>query len=359
MISIRKYLDGSAETSEPASPPLGANPARSKDGDLLSASLDAYRSALAEMGRCSVDACPAEGPALEQKLTQISAQIGVRATRESVAAADAGVQTELRQWGLRAARHYMRKAGEVKEILLAMAQTTESVGQRDARCARQIDEVTRTLRRIASLDDISQMRTSIERSAAELKDSIDRMTAEGKAVLERMQAQVSTFQAKLEEAEQIAGIDALTRLRSRMAVEGQLEQRIAAGAPFCVAILDVDGFKGVNDAHGHLVGDALLKQFAGELKSACRATDVVGRWGGDEFLIVLDGETAQAEAQIERVRKWVCGQYTVEASAGPLKLSVGASIGLAPWTPADTLPQLLERADAAMYQNKAANRARR
>lgn len=365
MISIRKYLDGTLEAEPDAETARGLARATSrakdkgKDGLLVDASLAAYRAALGEMGQCSVDACPAEGPALASKLTEIAHGMGERPTAESVATADAWVQTELRNWGRRTARHYREKAGEVKQILLAMAQTTESVGQRDARHARQIDEMTRTLRRIASLDDITQIRSSLEHSTAELKASVERMAAEGKALLERMQTQVTTFQTKLEEAELTASIDALTRLRSRMWVEGQLEQRITAGTAFCVAILDIDGFKGVNDKHGHLVGDALLKQFAGELKSACRSNDLVGRWGGDEFLIVLDGERTQAEAQIERVRKWVCGQYTLESSSGTLKLNVEASIGLAEWMPPELLQPLLERADAAMYACKGAGRERR
>lgn len=361
MISIRKYLDGTAEAPESEITPVrgAANGARGREGDVLRASLKAYGSALAEMGRCSVDACPAEGPALESSLGELAHALGERPTPETIGKTDAGVQAELRGWGRRAASHYRAKAGEVKEILLAMARTTESVGQRDARYAQRFEEMTHKLNRIACLDDISAIRTSIQNSAAELKESIERMAAEGRAVLEQMQAQVTTFQAKLEEAEQMASIDPLTRLRSRMWVEGQLEQRIAAGAPFCVAVVDVDGFKAVNDQHGHLAGDGLLKQFAEELRSACRASDIVGRWGGDEFLIVLDGERAQAEAQIERVRKWVCGQYTVETSAGAVKLNVEASIGLAEWTPPEPMTPLLERADAAMYACKGAGRDRR
>lgn len=361
MISIRKYLDGTAEApAEEAAPVHGtANGGRSREGDVLRASLKAYGSALAEMGRSSVDACPAEGPALEAKLGEIAHGLGERPTAEAIGDADTGVQTQLREWGRRTARHYRCKAGEVKEILLAMAQTTQAVGQRDAHYAQQVGEMTRNLNRIACLEDISEIRASIQHSAAELKESIERMAAEGRAVLERMEAQVTTFQAKLEEAEQMASVDPLTRLRGRMWVEGQLEQRLAAGLPFCVAVVDVDGFKAVNDQHGHLAGDALLKQFAEELRSACRAADIVGRWGGDEFLIVLDGGCAQAEAQLERVRKWVCGQYTVETSAGVVKLNVEASIGLAEWMPPEPMAKLLERADAAMYACKGAGRERR
>jgi diguanylate cyclase (GGDEF)-like protein len=135
-------------------------------------------------------------------------------------------------------------------------------------------------------------------------------------------------------------------------METQIELRIAAAKPFCVAILDMDGFKGVNDKYGHLAGDDVLRQFAGELKSACRSTDLVGRWGGDEFLVLLDGHIAPAEAQIERVRKWVCGDYTVSQSTGSRKLPIQASIGLAEFVAPETMSQLLDRADAAMYANK-------
>lgn len=72
---------------------------------------------------------------------------------------------------------------------------------------------------------------------------------------------------------------------------------------FCIAIVDMDGFRKVNDAHGHLVGNELLKQFAKELASACRSADVTRRWGGDEFVIALDCSLAEANSQIDRLHK--------------------------------------------------------
>ncbi|HWG19168.1 MAG TPA: GGDEF domain-containing protein [Terracidiphilus sp.] len=353
MISIRKYLDGGLAEPEPATPqPRNRRGA----GDLLPLAMEAYRAALSEMGRCSVDACAATGTALEKVLVGAADGLALNVTADALAQTGASARQQLREWGRDTARHYQQKAGEVKEMLLAMAQTAESVGERDQRCARQMHDVTAQLRQIASLEDLTQMRSSIEKSAADLKSSIDRMTAEGKAVLDALQAKVTTFQVKLEEAEQTASCDALTRLHSRLCVENQLEQRIAAAVPFCVAILDINGFKAVNDTHGHLVGAEVLKQFATELRSACRSSDLVGRWGGDEFIVLLDCGMAQAQAQIERVSRWVCGNYVVEGIAGALKLSVEASIGLAEFAPLETLKQLLDRADAAMYRKKPAGR---
>src|ERR1700676_1919244 len=258
MISIRKYLDGTNAPVD-ANTPL-PRPVR-KAGELLPLCIDAYRAALGSMGRAGADACPALGTSLDKALATIAESLASNPTPQLVAAADANVRNEVQKWGRSTARHYQTTAAEVKEILLVMARTAESVGDRDQRCAQQLNEVTANLKSIASLEDISQIRISIEKSAADLKGSVDRMTAEGKAVLDRLQAQVVTFEAKLAEAEQIASSDALTRLRSRMWIETQIEHRIAAAKPFCVALLDLDGFKGVNDQYGHLAGDDVLKQF--------------------------------------------------------------------------------------------------
>ena len=138
------------------------------------------------------------------------------------------------------------------------------------------------------------------------------------------------------------------RARSRSGSESALA--------FCVAMIDIDGFKKVNDNHGHLTGDELLKQFGAELRSACRATDVIGRWGGDEFILIYDCGLAEAEAQTERLRKWICGNYEVKGKSGALKLRVDASIGLAAHVTGEGVKELVARADAAMYEQKAASR---
>jgi GGDEF domain-containing protein len=79
--------------------------------------------------------------------------------------------------------------------------------------------------------------------------------------------------------------------------------------------------------------------------------------GGDEFIVLLDCGLPAAQAQIERLTKWVCGGYTVEANNGPAKLTVNASIGLAEHVAPETMKQLLDRADLEMYRQKPAKHA--
>jgi diguanylate cyclase len=103
------------------------------------------------------------------------------------------------------------------------------------------------------------------------------MQQESRESVAALQTKVTTYQTKLEEAEQRASRDALTGLDNRQGVESKVLRRIATHQPFCVAMLDLNGFKDVNDLHGHEAGDDLLRQFSSELRSTSRAADVVGR----------------------------------------------------------------------------------
>jgi diguanylate cyclase (GGDEF)-like protein len=349
MISIKQYID-QAQTEF-----VGHDKQKAKA--LLPLTLAAYRSALSEMGACGLDVCPALGVELKQGLNNLAEKLVAEVSCETVEETEAHVRGRLQGWSRNVALHNRQQAGEVKEILLVMAHTAESVGDRDQRCAQQIHEVTTRLNSIANLEDLTEIRESIKQSASELKTSIDRIAAESKAALDHLRGEVSAYQTKLEEAEQIAARDSLTGLGSRLWVETQIEKLIHADAPFCVAIIDINEFKKVNDKHGHLVGDELLKQFATEMRSVCRSTDLLGRWGGDEFMLVLDRcGIDEATSQIDRLREWVCGDYTVQGNSGARKLQVDASIGLAERQPAESMKDLVDRADAQMYQQKAASR---
>jgi diguanylate cyclase (GGDEF)-like protein len=348
MISLKKYLDAATTGAEAQDEP--------DETGILPAAIAAYRSALNEMGGCGLDVCPALGEELKQGLSKSSEMLSGKLSPERVASSETEVRRKLQDWGRKAARHYQDRTEEVKGLLIVMARTAESVGERDQRCRGQINEVTARLRRIASLDDLTEIRASIEKSAAELKTSIDRMAADGKAAIEHLRAEVSVYQTKLEEAEAMSSHDALTGVRSRVFAECQIARRIAEDTPHSIAILDIDGFKQVNDVHGHLVGDELLKQFAGELKSASRSTDVIARWGGDEFLVLLDCARDSASAQTDRLRQWVCGNYKLHGTNGLTTLKVNASIGLAEYFKGETMKSVIERADAAMYADKAASR---
>jgi diguanylate cyclase (GGDEF)-like protein len=350
MISLKKYLDM----------PSGSKGITAiEEPELLKVAIEEYSATLEAMRNCCAKACPVTADALNQELAEVRCGLSVSMESEKLAKAATRAREQLNEWGGATERHYHQKADEVKELLLTMARAAESVSARDARCAGQMDEMTGRLSAIASLEDLTEIRVSIKRSARELKTSIERMTSEGKAALDAMRERVSAYQTKLDVAEAIASRDALTGLSSRLDVERQIERRIAAGTVFCVALIDIDGFKRTNDQHGHLMGDELLKQFGTELRLACRAMDVIGRWGGDEFLLIFDCGLMEGQARAERLRKWVCGSYTLEGKQGEIKLQLQTSIGLAVHGTNEAMNELIERADAAMYAEKELSRRKR
>lgn len=154
--------------------------------------------------------------------------------------------------------------------------------------------------------------------------------------------------------------DALTGLPNRALLEDRLEHTLAAAsrtkAPVAALFVDIDGFKTVNDAHGHLVGDALLQELARRLTSVTRPADTVARFGGDEFVIVCD-DTDEAAAQ--RIAQRVAETCRPEVQVGALHLQVTASIGIAVSPPLEADGgQLVRCADAALYRAKADGRDR-
>jgi diguanylate cyclase (GGDEF)-like protein len=149
--------------------------------------------------------------------------------------------------------------------------------------------------------------------------------------------------------------DALTGLPNRSALyekirDLQAERRGSAGV-FAALFLDLDGFKAINDRHGHLVGDEVLRQVGAHLVAAVRASDYVARWGGDEFMVLLVGPS-DAERIAETVRRLGRGiDLTLQTTPDPVRaaFSVGLIDDIAPeMTPDD----ILSHADERMYEHK-------
>lgn len=129
---------------------------------------------------------------------------------------------------------------------------------------------------------------------------------------------------------------------------------------FSVIMIDLNGFKQVNDKYGHLAGDDLLRQFAMELQMYTRSGDMVGRWGGDEFVVLLSSDAAGAASHMDRIREWVFGKYTIHRGANKdaTVVHMDASLGLAEWREGVTMQEVVAEADAAMYRDKNKSRAR-
>lgn len=335
LISLKRYLD--ADHSE-----------------LLKPALDSYRAALAATGVFGSQACPNLGQEFEHTLWNLQHALELEATPAGVIETQRRFETELKQASTRAAGYLKQKTVEVKELLLVLARTTEGVGERDERYTRQFHDFSRRLDAIADLDDLAKIRSSLVQSARELKTCIEGMARESQTSVGQLRAEISTYQIKLAETERLASRDSLTGLGNRRRIEFELEDLEKQGRPFCLMMLDVNGFKQINDSFGHLAGDQVLKQFAAELQTNLRAAELVGRWGGDEFLVILSGTPREADALVAHVRSAVFGDYSIDAGGSRRRVKISAAIGVAFANPGEPGSAVIERADAEMYRDKAA-----
>jgi diguanylate cyclase (GGDEF)-like protein len=150
-------------------------------------------------------------------------------------------------------------------------------------------------------------------------------------------------------------VDGLTGLANRRHAQRSLETELARAARFggslALVLCDIDDFKIVNDRHGHLAGDDVLRELAAVLKATVRTVDVAARWGGEEFALILPGTDAAGAAQLaERAREALAGRTILTQEGVPVRVT--ASFGVASWPEHGEGDDLLRAADFALYEAK-------
>jgi diguanylate cyclase (GGDEF)-like protein len=158
--------------------------------------------------------------------------------------------------------------------------------------------------------------------------------------------------------EALATLDSLTGLPNRRSFDVLAAQALKDAqrncAPLVALLIDLDHFKVLNDTHGHLAGDEVLRQFANVLQSSLRQSDILCRWGGEEFIVLLrETEGRQALEVAQKIRRRT-EQLTFNYEENPLRLTT--SIGVSALQPGDSLHALLTRADRALYRAKQSGR---
>jgi diguanylate cyclase (GGDEF)-like protein len=161
--------------------------------------------------------------------------------------------------------------------------------------------------------------------------------------------------------ERQALVDGLTGLANRRQCEETLASELARverfGGPLAVVVADLDWFKDINDRYGHPAGDAVLREFAILLRETLRDVDLAGRWGGEEFLLILPGTDVEGGARVaDRIRVALAGRIVLAADGTPIPVT--ASFGVAATPPATTASELFAAADAALYEAKRAGKNR-
>lgn len=238
-------------------------------------------------------------------------------------------------------------------LLRKLAEVAATSGEGAAEYARTLAECEEELRKITDMESMGRLVSTLLTSTAAVRNSTEILRSELTATRDEMQS----LRDQLGSLQNEAVTDPLTGLRNRRGFSRSLEE-LCAGNPDAlttcsVMIADIDHFKRVNDTYGHLFGDQVIRTAAQALKSVLKGRDIVARFGGEEFIMLLPNTPQHgAFALAEQLRNTFAKGRIRRANSNEFIDSVTISIGVAVPAPGETIEQAIERADKALYQAK-------
>ena len=192
-----------------------------------------------------------------------------------------------------------------------------------------------------------------------LLEDFQRLEAELKRAQRSLEIKEIELKAVLAQAHEITNTDVLTFLPNRRKIIVDLQEEVIRstryGTPLSISVVDIDYFKDINDTYGHATGDEVLRTIGARLKEQIRHPDTIGRFGGEEFLIVLPN--SDLKAAVEQANRLCQHVRSMQIEFESHSFSVTVSIGVAQLkVPQENWEQLLHRADTAMYKAKNSGR---
>lgn len=218
--------------------------------------------------------------------------------------------------------------------------------------------------RISELENIRELRKRMNDEVANLRRAVAEKQQKDEEAYSTLTRRVETLQAKLSEMEVEATVDPLTKVGNRRRFDSSLKRLVATakenGTSVALAMIDVDHFKKINDTHGHPIGDRVLVCVAQWLSKGVRQTDVVCRYGGEEFAILLPGASAnEVEGRMKKLLMDISNSsYEYDVLGRKEKVHFTVSCGLVDLDPEEEPDGLVKRADEALYEAKKKGRNR-
>jgi diguanylate cyclase len=262
--------------------------------------------------------------------------------------------------GVEAERKALEKAnavldGEMQKIMTLVDQTHQGTD----RFGKTLDSFTGHLNAPPDLDRLKLVVGKVAQETKMIAEQNMRLQTQ----LSQSTQQMAELRYNLDKVRQEALIDTLTEVGNRKSFDAQIkklsEEAVESATPLCLLMIDIDYFKKFNDSYGHLVGDQVLKLVGKTLLESVKGRDVVSRYGGEEFAVLLPQTVLDTAVYVaDQLRKTVGSKKITRRSTNESLGAITLSIGVAQWQPEESLTALIERADKGLYQAKQTGRNR-
>jgi diguanylate cyclase (GGDEF)-like protein len=213
----------------------------------------------------------------------------------------------------------------LKEVVETVAWAVNSFKGYGERHKSSLSKLADGFDALSRVEDIGELRRRLREDVSSLRNTVEQMRQESEESVRRLESQVTAFQERVDQARKETGIDRLTGLGSRREAERNLQKAAKRDGPVCLLLFDIEGFRQINQAHGTLFGDKLLRALTHTLRERFPGEGVLFRWGADEFLAIAEGSLAARLDQSRGICESFAGSsyYTAE---GGLKKPVSARV---------------------------------
>jgi len=291
---------------------------------------------------------PELAEAYREQLTGLQTRLAAEADAKTLEESRATLHEVLTAFSTRARRYSEALTDRLDQTLAAVA------SNEDTRSLRSVRYVGHLIDFVDQMEEsvLSMNQTRLTQQATELRKFAESIELDSRDDYTQLRDKLDQFRHRLVEAELLAARDPLTGVANRRELDRQLASRLQSGREFCVLMFDLNQFKNINDECGHLCGDEVLRQVAARLGGQVRSRDLVCRWGGDEFVVLLDCALDHAMTRSRQIAQWLNGAYRVHVEGRETRVNVAVSVGVAEYVSGETPDQLFQRVDESLYIQK-------
>ena len=262
-----------------------------------------------------------------------------------------------RELAEQAAAQTSAQRAQIATVLTAIRETVSTVSGNEANLQQSVAESAGRFEQIATSGTMQDMQSLLTAEVLTLRRVMAERHAVWEHTTEQFTERLARLESRLDHTRREAAVDALTNVANRRAFEEALRDRLQPTRPrFIMAMIDVDDFKAINDQCGHAAGDQVLVAIAKTVTHSLRAEDLVARFGGDEFVVLIEGlSLRQAESRFTAISRQVRDACQPLVRAG---VASSISVGLAECSAGETADSLQRRADMALYDAKRSGKGR-